>query len=131
MSMAKGILPDTMSSAPRPPLLRAAGSRRGAAGRCAPELAALARQGQDLGGKGHKNPGGQKFIQIDISPTEADSNVAIDAPLVGISALRLRLLAGMGSNWAKPPAEWTSAVAERKNKNVAKMPRPWPKIRRR
>jgi oxalyl-CoA decarboxylase len=26
-----------------------------------------------------------------------------------------------GSSWAKPPAEWTGAIAERKNKNIAKM----------
>jgi oxalyl-CoA decarboxylase len=31
------------------------------------------------------------------------------------------LLAGMGSSWSKPPADWLAAVAERKNKNVAKM----------
>src|SRR5262245_5462502 len=31
------------------------------------------------------------------------------------------LLAGMGSGRAKPPAEWTSAVADKKNGNVAKM----------
>ena len=31
------------------------------------------------------------------------------------------LLAGIGSNWAKPPAEWTNAINERKTKNVAKM----------
>ena len=27
----------------------------------------------------------------------------------------------MGANWAKPPAEWTDAIAERKDKNLAKM----------
>src|SRR5262249_25815269 len=31
------------------------------------------------------------------------------------------LLNEMKSGWAKPPAEWTSAVAEKKNGNVAKM----------
>jgi oxalyl-CoA decarboxylase len=31
------------------------------------------------------------------------------------------LLAGIGCNWARPPAEWLNAVAERKTKNVAKM----------
>ena len=31
------------------------------------------------------------------------------------------LLAGMGSNWAKPPADWTGAVSERRIKNLAKM----------
>src|SRR5947208_3145621 len=40
-------------------------------------------KGKTWGGKGHKDWGGQKFIQVDISPQEADSNVKIDAPLVG------------------------------------------------
>jgi len=31
------------------------------------------------------------------------------------------MLAGLGNNWPKPPSDWTSAIAERKNKNVAKM----------
>jgi len=31
------------------------------------------------------------------------------------------LLAGIGSQWPKPPAEWTSAVSERRTKNIAKM----------
>ena len=40
-------------------------------------------KGKTWGGKGHKDWGGQKFIQVDISPQEADSNVRIDAPVVG------------------------------------------------
>jgi len=31
------------------------------------------------------------------------------------------LLAGIGSQWPKPPSEWTSAVSERRTKNIAKM----------
>jgi len=104
------------------PLVRAAGGRRGHADRRTPQLAALARQGQDLGGKNHKDWGGQKFIQIDISPQEADSNVRIDAPVVGdIGSCVSALLAGIGSSWAKPPEEWLAAIAERKSKNIAKM----------
>ena len=34
---------------------------------------------------------------------------------------RSALLAGMGSAWAKPPADWINAIQERKTKNVAKM----------
>ena len=46
----------------------------------------------------------------------------IEAPLVGdIGSCVSALLAAIGSNFVKPPAEWTSAVTERKNKNVAKM----------
>ena len=54
--------------------------------------------------------GAKQFIQIDISPTEIDSNVAIAAPLIGdIGSCVAALLAGIGANWAKPPAEWTGA----------------------
>ncbi len=46
----------------------------------------------------------------------------IDAPVVGdIGSCVSALLAGIGSSWARPPAEWLDAIAERKNKNVAKM----------
>jgi oxalyl-CoA decarboxylase len=76
-------------------------------------------KGKTWGGKSHKDWGGQKFIQIDISPQEADSNVRIDAPLVGdIGSCVSALLA---NNFSKPPAEWLNAVAEKKNGNVAKM----------
>ena len=80
-------------------------------------------KGKTWGGKSPKDWGGQKFIQIDISPQEADSNVRIDAPLVGdigscVSALLARR---SGSSWPKPPADWLGAIAERKNKNIAKM----------
>ncbi len=105
MSMAKGLLPDTheqSASAARSFVLPEAdvvlliGAR----------LNWLLSQGKGKtwGGKDHKAWGGQKFIQIDISPTEADSNVRIEAPLVGdIGSCVAALLAGMGSNWAKPP----------------------------
>jgi oxalyl-CoA decarboxylase len=77
-------------------------------------------------GKG-KTWGGEKaatrqFIQIDIAPTEIDSNVAIAAPLIGdIGSCVSALVAGMGSNWAKPPADWLNATYERRDKNLLKM----------
>ncbi len=123
MSMAKGILPDTHEQC-------ASAARSFVLPEADVVLLVGARlnwllshgKGKTWGGQGHKNAGGQKFIQIDISPTEADSNVAIDAPLVGdIASCVSALLAGIGSSWATAPAEWTSAVADRKNKNVAKM----------
>jgi len=78
-------------------------------------------KGKTWGGKGHKDWGGQKFIQVDISPQEADSNVRIDAPVVGdIGSCVSALLAGLG-NVPKPPAEWLSAIHEKKSGNVAKM----------
>src|SRR5260221_9841937 len=61
-------------------------------------------KGKTWGGQGHKDWGGQKFIQVDISPTEADSNVRIDAPVVGdIGSCGSALLPRLGSGWARPP----------------------------
>ena len=123
MSMAKGLLPDTHE--------QAAGAARSFV---LPEADVVlligARlnwllshgKGKTWGGKEHKSWGHQKFIQVDISPQEADSNVKIDAPVVGdIGSAVSALVAGLGSNWAKPPAEWTGAINERKHKNIAKM----------
>jgi oxalyl-CoA decarboxylase len=123
MSMAKGLLPDTheqCASAARSFVLPEAdvvmliGAR----------LNWLLSQGKGKtwGAATPKAWGGQKFIQIDISPQEADSNVRIEAPVVGdIASCVLALLKTIGQSWPKPPSEWTSAIAERKNKNVAKM----------
>jgi len=123
MSMAKGLLPDTHEQS-------AAAARSYVLPEADVVMLVGARlnwllshgKGKTWGGKGHKDWGGQKFIQIDISPQEADSNVRIDAPLVGdIGSCVSALLAGIGASWPKPPAEWLSAVTERKNKNIAKM----------
>ena len=123
MSMAKGLLPDThgqCASAARSYVLPEAdvvmliGAR----------LNWLLSQGKGKtwGGASSKSWGGQKFVQVDISPQEADSNVRIEAPVVGdIGSCVSALLGAIGSNWAKPPAEWTGAIDERKTKNVAKM----------
>jgi oxalyl-CoA decarboxylase len=79
-------------------------------------------KGKTWGVKSAKEWGKQKFVQIDISPTEADSNVPIDAPLIGdIGSCVSAMLAQVGGNWPKPPAEWTTAIEERKSKNMAKM----------
>jgi oxalyl-CoA decarboxylase len=117
MSMAKGLLPDThpqSASATRSHVLAEA------------DVVMLigARLNWLLShGKGKTwGAAPKQFIQIDISPTEIDSNVAIAAPLIGdIGSCVAALLAGMGSGWAQPPAEWTSGIAERKDKNQSKM----------
>ena len=124
MSMAKGLLPDTheqSASAARSYVLPEAdvvmliGAR----------LNWLLSQGKGKtwGGATSKSWGGQKFVQIDISPQEADSNV----PHRCAGRRRHRLVRRgacsrrSDANWPKPPAEWTGAIAERKDKNVAKM----------
>ncbi len=123
MSMAKGLLPDTHAQS-------AAAARSYALAEADVVVLIGARlnwllshgKGRTWGGKDHKAWGGQKFIQIDISPTEADSNVAIDAPLVGdIGSCVDAMLAGIGGAWHQPAAEWLGAIAERRNKNLGKM----------
>ena len=123
MSMAKGLLPDTHDQS-------AAAARSFVLPGADVVLLIGARlnwllshgKGKTWGGKDHKAWGAQKFIQIDISPQEMDSNVRIDAPLVGdIGSCVVALLAGIGSGWAKPPADWLGAIEERKSKNLAKM----------
>ena len=96
MSMAKGLLPDTheqSASAARSYVLPEAdvvmliGAR----------LNWLLSQGKGKtwGGATSKSWGGQKFVQVDISPQEADSNVRIDAPVVGdIGSCVAAMLAG-------------------------------------
>ncbi|HWE76419.1 MAG TPA: oxalyl-CoA decarboxylase [Stellaceae bacterium] len=64
----------------------------------------------------------KKFIHIDIEPKEMDSNVEIAAPLVGdIGSCVAALIEGMGSNWPKPPAAWTTTVNGKREENIAKM----------
>ncbi|MFM9972110.1 MAG: oxalyl-CoA decarboxylase [Burkholderiales bacterium] len=123
MSMAKGLLPDVheqCASAARSFVLPEADVVMLIGARLNWLLSH--GKGKTWGGKSHKDWGGQKFIQVDISPQEADSNVAIDAPLVGdIGSCVAALQTSLGGNWAKPPAAWTGAIAERKGKNIAKM----------
>src|SRR6266705_3550574 len=127
MSMAKGLLPDTheqCASAARSFVLPEADVVMLIGARLNWLLSH--GKGKTWGGKGHKDWGGQRFIQVDISPQEADSNVRIDAPVVGdigscVSALLAGINSAAGSSWAKPPAEWLAAIAERKDKNIAKM----------
>jgi oxalyl-CoA decarboxylase len=119
MSMAKGLLPDTheqSASAARSYVLQEAdvvmliGAR----------LNWLLSHGKGKTWAADKGP--KQFIQVDISPTEIDSNVAIAAPVIGdIGSCVSALLAGMGAGWAKPPTDWTGAIADRKDKNLSKM----------
>ena len=122
MSMAKGLLPDTheqCASAARSFVLPGADVVMLIGARLNWLLSH--GKGKTWGGKGHKDWGGQKFIQVDISPQEADSNVRIDAPVVGdIGSCVSAMLSNLG-NFPKPPAEWLDAINEKKTTNVAKM----------
>ena len=123
MSMAKGLLPDTheqCASAARSFVLPGADVVMLIGARLNWLLSH--GKGKTWGGKGAKDWGGQKFIQVDISPQEADSNVRIDAPVVGdIGSCVAAFLSEIRSDWKSPPAEWLHAVAEKKKANVAKM----------
>ena len=116
MSMAKGLLPDTHAQS-------ASACRSFVLAEADVVMIIGARLNWLLShGKGKTWGGPKQFIQIDISPTEADSNVAIAAPVIGdIGSCVSALLAGIGSGFAKPSAEWTGAIAERKEKNMTKM----------
>ncbi|MCC6608219.1 MAG: oxalyl-CoA decarboxylase [Burkholderiales bacterium] len=123
MSMAKGLLPDThpqCASAARSFVLPEADVVMLVGARLNWLLSH--GKGKTWGGKDARAWGGQKFVQIDISSQEADSNVRIDAPVVGdIGSCVAALLAGIDATWPKPQAGWLAAVAERKSKNIAKM----------
>src|SRR5690349_4916572 len=97
MSMAKGLLPDTHPQSasaarsyvlPESDVVMLVGAR----------LNWLLSQGKGKtwGGATSKSWGGQRFIQVDISPIEADSNVRIEAPVVGdMGSCVKALLAGI------------------------------------
>jgi oxalyl-CoA decarboxylase len=123
MSMAKGLLPDTheqCASAARSYVLPEADVVMVIGARLNWLLSH--GKGKTWGGASPKAWGGQRFVQVDISPQEADSNVRIDAPVVGdIGSCVKAMLAGLDAGWPKPPADWIGAIAERRTKNVAKM----------
>jgi oxalyl-CoA decarboxylase len=117
MSMAKGLLPDNHAQSAAP-------ARSYVLAEADVVMLVGARLNWLLShGKG-KTWGAKpkQFIQIDIAPTEIDSNVAIAAPLIGdIGSCVSALLGGIGSNWAQPGADWLGAIAERRDKNLSKM----------
>ena len=118
MSMAKGLLPDShpqSASAARSYVLAEAdvvmliGAR----------LNWLLSHGK---GKTWGAPNAKKFVQIDIAPTEIDSNVEIAAPVIGdIGSCVSALVASIDAGFPKVDAAWTGAINERKEKNLAKM----------
>ena len=125
MSMAKGLLPDTHA-------LCASAARSYVLAEADVVMLIGARlnwllshgKGKTWGGKTPANAGAtRQFIQIDISPTEADSNVAIAAPVVGdIGSCVAELTKAMkAADLPKPSADWTGPVFDKRDTNVAKM----------
>jgi oxalyl-CoA decarboxylase len=122
MSMAKGLLPDTHD-------LCASAARSFVLPEADVVLLIGARlnwllshgKGKTWGGKSSKDWGNQKFIQVDISPIEADSNVRIDAPVIGDIGSVVGALLKEIAAVPRAQAEWVNAINDRKSKNVAKM----------
>ncbi len=118
MSMAKGLLPDDHP--------QSAGAARSLALK---ESDVVIMMGARLNwllshgkGKSWGEPGSKQFVQIDIEPTEMDSNVEIAAPLVGdMGSCVSALLEAMGDKPPKPPAEWIQAINEKRDTNLARM----------
>jgi oxalyl-CoA decarboxylase len=119
MSMAKGLLPDDhpqSAGAARSMVLKDAdvvmliGAR----------LNWLLSHGK---GKTWGERGTQKFIHVDISPVEMDSNVAIDAPVVGDITSCVSMFLSMINQqpWQAPPTAWTQSIRAKVEANVAKM----------
>ncbi|MCR9089292.1 MAG: oxalyl-CoA decarboxylase [Rhodobacteraceae bacterium] len=118
MSMAKGLLPDVhpqCASAARSMVLKDSdvvimvGAR----------INWLLSHGK---GKQWGEPGGKRFVQIDISAEEMDSNVEIAAPLVGdVGSCAKALLDAMEGEGIAPPTDWLDAVHTKAEANMAKM----------
>jgi len=116
MSMAKGLLPDNHPQS-------ASAARSFVLAESDVVLLIGARLNWLLShGKGKTWGSPKRFVQIDISPTEIDSNVAICAPVIGdIASCVSALLDGLDSAFPTPSATWLRAIDERKNKNLEKM----------
>ncbi len=116
MSMAKGLLPDNHPQS-------ASAARSFVLAESDAVLLIGARLNWLLShGKGKTWGAPKQFVQVDISPTEIDSNVAIAAPVIGdIASCVSALLQGIDAGFPKPAAAWLEAVNARKDKNLEKM----------
>jgi oxalyl-CoA decarboxylase len=117
MSMGKGLLPDTHP--------QCAGAARSTVLKDSDVVMLIGARLNWLLSHGKGKTWGdapKQFIQIDIEPKEMDSNVEIVAPVVGdIGSCVSAMVSAMGNNWTKAPAEWMSAVAKKREDNIAKM----------
>src|ERR1051325_9734225 len=117
MSMAKGLLPDTHP--------QCAGAARSTVLKDADVVMLIGARLNWLLSHGKGKTWGdapKRSIQVDIEPKEMDSNIEIVAPVVGdIGSCVAALLAEMGGNFPKAPADWVGAVSKKREENVAKM----------
>ena len=116
MSMAKGLLPDEHAQS-------AAAARSYAIGNADVVVLAGARLNWLLshGRAPLWNPN-TKFVQVDISSTEIDSNRAIAAPVVGdIKSVFAAFNAALKPGQIKRQAAWTDEIGKRKQQNIERM----------
>ena len=116
MSMAKGLLPDNHPQS-------AAAARSLVLAQADVVMLIGARLNWLLGhGKAPQWSSTARFIQVDISPTEIDSNRAIAAPIVGdIGSAVSALLTTLKPGSIQPSAAWLKAIADRKQHNAESM----------
>jgi oxalyl-CoA decarboxylase len=116
MSMAKGLLPDNHPQS-------AAAARSLVLGQADVVMLIGARLNWLLShGKKPSWSGTTKFVQVDISPTEIDSNRPIAAPVVGdIKSAVAALLAALKPEQIQPNTAWLDAIAANKQKNTVRM----------
>ncbi|MGA8898990.1 oxalyl-CoA decarboxylase [Bradyrhizobium sp.] len=116
MSMAKGLLPDDHAQS-------VAAARSYAIGHTDVAMLIGARLNWLLShGRGPLWPETTRFVQVDISPTEMDSNRAIAAPVVGdIKSALAAFNAAIKLQALQPKAAWLADIAEHKRKNQERM----------
>jgi oxalyl-CoA decarboxylase len=116
MSMAKGLLPDDHPQS-------AAASRSLVLGQADVVMLVGARLNWLLShGKGPTWSANTRFVQVDISPTEIDSNRPIAAPVVGdIKSAIAAFLAALTPGRIQPNVAWLNAIAANKQKNIERM----------
>ncbi len=116
MSMAKGLLPDDHPQS-------AAAARSYAIGNADVVMLVGARLNWLLShGKPPLWSETTQIIQVDISPTEIDSNRPIQAPVVGdITSVMKAFNAALKPGQVKPSPDWIEQINQRKQKNIAKM----------
>jgi len=116
MSMAKGLLPDDHPQS-------AAAARSFAIGQADVVMVVGARLNWLLShGRAPLWSEGTRIIQVDISPTEIDSNRAIAAPVVGdIKSVFAAFNAALKPGQVQRQAPWLDEMAKRKQQNVERM----------
>src|SRR6266516_820724 len=116
MSMAKGLLPDD-----HPQSAAAARSHALAQADVVMLIGAWLNWLRGHGKSPQWSPTA-RFVQLDIAPTEMDSNRAVAAPVVGdIASSVSALLAILKPGQIRPRAAWLDELARRKQRNLERM----------